>query len=57
MFDHPVWERVREKVSDKAIEMRRQGFFGCAMLGMNELEYTEIVDHIKELDARFVVRK
>lgn len=57
LFDHPVWERVREKISDKAIEMRKQGFFGAAMLGMNELEYTEIVDHIKELDQRFTVKK
>lgn len=57
LFDHPVWARVREKISDKAIEMRKQGFFGCAMLGMNELEYTEIVDHIKELDQRFTIRK
>lgn len=57
LFDHPVWDRVREKIADKAIEMRKQGFFGCAMLGMNELEYTEIVDHIKELDQRFTVRK
>ncbi|MFH0864529.1 MAG: fructose-1,6-bisphosphate aldolase/phosphatase [Candidatus Gottesmanbacteria bacterium] len=57
LFDHPTWERVRQKVSDKAIELRKQGFFGCAMLGMNELEYTEIVDHIKELDQKFKVRK
>lgn len=57
LFDHPVWDRVREKVADKAMELRKQGFFGCAMLGMNELEYTEIVDHIKELDSRFKVRK
>ncbi|MCL4382372.1 MAG: fructose-1,6-bisphosphatase [Patescibacteria group bacterium] len=56
LFDHPVWERVRSKISDKAIELRKQGFFGAAMLGMNELEYTEIVDHIKELDSRFKVR-
>jgi len=56
LFDHPVWERVREKVSDKAIELRRQGFFGCAMLGMNELEYTGIMERLKELQKKFVVR-
>jgi len=57
LFDHPVWDRVREKVADKAMELRKQGFFGAAMLGMNELEYTEIVDHIKELEKKFVLRR
>lgn len=57
LFDHPVWERVRSRVADKAMELRKQGFFGAAMLGMNELEYTEIIDHLKELDKRFTVRK
>ncbi|HJV60308.1 MAG TPA: fructose-1,6-bisphosphate aldolase/phosphatase, partial [Albitalea sp.] len=41
-FAHPFWDAVRDSVSKKAIEMRRQGFFGAAMLPMSELEYTGI---------------
>jgi hypothetical protein len=29
-FAHPFWNTVREDVADKAMEMRRQGFFGAA---------------------------
>ncbi len=55
-FAHPFWNRVRERVADKAIEMRRQGFVGAAMLPMAELEYTGIVEKLQALDARFKVR-
>ncbi len=55
-FAHPFWNRVRDSVSDKAISMRRQGFFGAAMLPMAELEYTGIMDKLKDLDASFKVR-
>jgi len=37
--------------------MRRQGFFGAAMLPMSELEYTGITEKLKALDGRFTVRK
>jgi fructose 1,6-bisphosphate aldolase/phosphatase len=47
---------VRDRVAGKAIEMRRQGFFGAAMLPMSELEYTGIVEELKLLEPRFVVR-
>ncbi len=57
VFEHPFWDRVRDSVSAKAIDMRRQGFFGPAMLPMNELEYTGITDAIEKLDARFHVRE
>jgi fructose 1,6-bisphosphate aldolase/phosphatase len=56
-FAHPFWDRVRARVADKAIEMRRQGFVGAAMLPMAELEYTGIVETLKALDARFTVRR
>lgn len=56
-FDHPFWDRVRTHVSDKAAEMRRQGFFGAAMLPWTELEYTGIAQMLEALDARFSVRK
>jgi fructose 1,6-bisphosphate aldolase/phosphatase len=55
-FAHPFWDRVRARVSDKAIEMRRQGFFGPAMLPMAELEYTGIMETLDALDRRFHVR-
>jgi len=56
-FAHPFWERVRDRVSDKAMEMRRQGFFGAAMLPMSELEYTGIMEKLATLDGRFQVHK
>jgi fructose 1,6-bisphosphate aldolase/phosphatase len=56
VFAHPFWDRVRAHVADKAIEMRRQGFFGAAMLPMNELEYTGITTALQALDARFTTR-
>ena len=55
-FAHPFWDTVRERVSDKAIEMRRQGFFGAAMLPMAELEYTGIMEKLAELEPKFRVR-
>jgi fructose 1,6-bisphosphate aldolase/phosphatase len=55
-FAHPFWSRVRDTVSDKAIDMRRQGFFGAAMLPMAELEYTGIMENLKALEPRFRVR-
>jgi fructose 1,6-bisphosphate aldolase/phosphatase len=55
-FAHPFWDRVRDRVADKALEMRRQGFVGAAMLPMAELEYTGIVDTLRALDSRFFVR-
>lgn len=56
-FDHPLWEYVRQEVSRKALEIRKQGFFGAAMLPYSELEYGGIVDKMEKLDKRFVLRK
>ena len=55
-FAHPFWDEVRHRVTDKSVEMRRQGFVGAAMLPMSELEYTGVVETMKELDNRFTVR-
>ncbi len=55
-FAHPFWDTVRERATSKAIEMRRQGFFGAAMLPMAELEYTGITERLEVLDKRFKVR-
>ncbi len=56
VFAHPFWDHVRLRVSEKAIEMRRQGFVGAAMLPMAELEYTGIVKKLDALQERFHVR-
>ena len=56
-FAHPFWDKVRDRVSDKAIEMRRQGFVGTAMLPMSELEYTGIMEKLDALQPRFTVRE
>ena len=37
--------------------MRRQGFFGAAMLPMSELEYTGIVEKLAILDTKFKIRE
>jgi len=56
-FAHPFWDAVRGRVSEKSMEMRRQGFFGAAMLPMSELEYTGVVEKLRALDARFRIRR
>jgi fructose 1,6-bisphosphate aldolase/phosphatase len=55
-FAHPFCESVRDRVANKGMEMRRQGFVGAAMLPMAELEYTGITEKLAALDKRFVVR-
>lgn len=56
-FDHPYWDYVRNNVSRKAEEIRRQGFSGAAMLPMTELEYTGVMETLKELEKKFKLRK
>jgi len=56
-FAQPFWNTVRDHVANKAIEMRRQGFVGTAMLPMSELEYTGIAEKLNTLDKRFSVRE
>ena len=55
-FAHPFWDYVRGKVSEKAIEIRKQGFFGNSMLPYSELEYGGIVDKMQKLESRFEIR-
>jgi fructose 1,6-bisphosphate aldolase/phosphatase len=55
-FAHPFWDTVRGEAAKKSLEMRRQGFFGAAMVPMAELEYTGIVEKLAALDTRFHVR-
>jgi fructose 1,6-bisphosphate aldolase/phosphatase len=56
LFDHPFWDAVRIRAADKAMEIRRQGFSGAAMLPHSELEYGGIVHILKNLEPRFTVR-
>ncbi len=55
LFQNPVWDVFRAKAVEKGAEMRAQGFFNPAMLGMEELEYGGITERLKNLDARFVL--
>jgi len=57
VFDQPYWDYVRMKISQKAEEIRKQGFAGAAMLPMSELEYTGVMDTLKTLEKRFTIRK
>ncbi len=56
LFSDPVWEPVRERIVDKALEMRKQGFFEPAMLPYSELEYGGIVARLERLEREFTVR-
>ena len=55
VFDHPFWDQVRNKISEKAIDIRRQGFSGAAMLPYSELEYGGIVEKLKYLEKKFKI--
>lgn len=57
LFDHPFWDYIREKAAKKTLAIREQGFFGAAMLGLGELEYTGITERLKTLEKKFVIRK
>ena len=56
-FDQPYWDWVRNRVSRKAEEFRRQGFSGPTMLPMSELEYTGVMETLKDLEKRFKIRE
>jgi fructose 1,6-bisphosphate aldolase/phosphatase len=56
-FDHPFWDYIRNKVSQKSLDIREQGFSGAAMLPYPELEYGGIVQKMNALDKKFRVRK
>lgn len=57
VFAHPFWNRIRDRVADKAVDMRRQGFFGAAMQPMDELEYTGIKEMLAAIEPRFTQRR
>nr|VDS10912.1 Fructose-1,6-bisphosphate aldolase/phosphatase [uncultured Microgenomates group bacterium]VDS10914.1 Fructose-1,6-bisphosphate aldolase/phosphatase [uncultured Microgenomates group bacterium] len=57
LFDQPFWDTIRDKASEKTYAIREQGFFGAAMAPMEELEYTGVVERIKQLDSKFSIRR
>jgi fructose 1,6-bisphosphate aldolase/phosphatase len=56
MFGNVVWDATRLKAQRKGAEMRQQGFFGPAMLPIQELEYSAFRQSLAELEAKFEVR-
>ena len=56
LFNHPFWDAIRTRAAEKAMEIRRQGFSGAAMLPYSELEYGGIVRILEKLESRFTVR-
>jgi fructose 1,6-bisphosphate aldolase/phosphatase len=56
VFDHPFWDNIRVKASEKALFIREQGFSGPAMLPMTELEYGGITYRLDALQRKFKVR-
>ncbi len=55
-FGDVAWDSTRLHVQQKAIEMRRQGFFGVAMASQTEIAYTGLIDTLKALDKDFITR-
>lgn len=56
-FDQPYWDFVRNQAAQETQEIRRQGFFGTAMLPYSELEYGGIVETLETLEKKFVIKK
>lgn len=55
-FAESAWDGARLHVQQKAVEIRRQGFFGVAMAPQTEIAYTGLVDTMNKLDKEFVSR-
>ncbi len=57
LFDQPFWDTIRAKATEKTLQLRQQGFFNPAMGPQDEMEYTGVVENLKRLEAKFVVRQ
>lgn len=55
-FGDCTWDSTRLHVQQKAVEIRRQGFFGVAMASQAEIAYTGLVDTMNKLDKEFISR-
>ena len=53
-FADGAWDYARLQVQQKALEIRRQGFFGVAMASQAEIAYTGLTDVMQRLDKEFV---
>ena len=56
-FAGPSWEYARHVSQRRAAEMRRQGFFGCAMAQQTEIAYTGLIETLTRLDKEFELRE
>lgn len=56
VFEGPAWDEARRRSQEKALEMRKQGFFGAAMASVTEIAYTGLVDTHKALEPEFRLR-
>jgi fructose 1,6-bisphosphate aldolase/phosphatase len=56
LFEGPAWDEARRRSQVKALEMRKQGFFGAAMAGVTEIAYTGLIDTLNALEPEFRVR-
>ena len=54
-FSDVAWDSTRLHIQKKAVEIRRQGFFGVAMASQTEIAYTGLMDTMAKLDKDFVV--
>lgn len=57
LFDQPFWTTIQQKAAEKTLAIRAQGFFNPAMGPQDEMEYTGVMENLKRLDEKFVVRK
>lgn len=57
LFDNVVWDATRLKAQRRGEELRQQGFFGAAMLPIQELEYSAYKDVLEGLEGEFSSRE
>lgn len=57
LFDQPFWTTIQQKATEKTLAIRAQGFFNPAMGPQDEMEYTGVMENLKRLDEKFVIRK
>jgi len=57
VFDQPYWDWVRNRIAQKAHDIRAQGFSGPAMLPQADLEYSGIKEAMGKLEKRFHIRE
>src|SRR6266545_2111198 len=57
LFEGPAWDEARRRSQIKALEMRKQGFFGASMAGVTEMAYTGLVDTHAALETEFRIRE